>query len=72
MTHHELRRRIGLAWNALRHGQPVRVTITAHLGFDPNAFDPADRPPPFPPAVVNLVNSLPPEYDDRPDTEEHQ
>ena len=23
MTHHELRRRIGLAWNALRHSQPA-------------------------------------------------
>ena len=29
MTRHELRRRLGLAWNALRHGEPVRVTITA-------------------------------------------
>ena len=27
------------------------------------------RTPPFPPAVANLINNLPPEYDDRPDPE---
>lgn len=26
----EIRRRLGLAWNALRHGEPVRVTIILH------------------------------------------
>ncbi len=58
MTHHELRRRIGLAWNALRHGQPATprpqtFTVNIHgTGTTDNAL-----------AVVDAIRKWKPKGD---------